>query len=61
MQTKVLYAELIQIIQNHIKEAQYFKTLSLEKLNQKQDDSSWSVLECLEHLNLYGDFYLPEI
>jgi hypothetical protein len=21
----------------------------------------WNVLECLEHLNLYGDFYLPEI
>ncbi len=22
---------------------------------------SWSILECLEHLNLYGDFYIPEI
>ena len=22
---------------------------------------SWSILECLEHLNRYGDFYIPEI
>src|SRR5690606_19891284 len=22
---------------------------------------AWSVLECIEHLNRYGDYYLPEI
>ncbi|MEQ9186281.1 MAG: DinB family protein [Cryomorphaceae bacterium] len=30
-------------------------------LNQRPEENAWSVLECLEHLNLYGDFYLPEI
>lgn len=30
-------------------------------LNKKPSPDSWSVLECLEHLNLYGDFYLPEM
>ena len=30
-------------------------------LNKKPSPESWSVLECLEHLNLYGDFYLPEM
>ncbi|CAN5159030.1 DinB family protein [soil metagenome] len=30
-------------------------------LNWRVDPQSWSVLECVEHLNLYGDFYLPEI
>lgn len=33
----------------------------LEVLNKKADSVSWSALECIEHLNLYGDFYLPEI
>ncbi|MFZ1692269.1 MAG: DinB family protein [Flavobacteriales bacterium] len=30
-------------------------------LTWKNDPSTWSILECLEHLNLYGDFYLPAI
>lgn len=38
-----------------------FKQLSEEQLNFKKSPESWSILECLEHLNLYGDFYLPEI
>lgn len=38
-----------------------FKTLPTEKLNFKNNAESWSILECIEHLNLYGDFYLPEI
>lgn len=38
-----------------------FKQLTTEKLNFKKSPESWSILECIEHLNLYGDFYLPEI
>lgn len=34
---------------------------SFEDLNWRTDAASWSVLECVEHLNLYGNFYLPEI
>lgn len=29
------------------------------ELNRKPAQDSWSVLECIEHLNLYGDFYIP--
>lgn len=25
------------------------------------DSTSWNILECIEHLNLYGEFYLPEL
>jgi len=35
--------------------------MPLEALTYKENPNSWNVLECLEHLNLYGDFYLPEI
>lgn len=38
-----------------------FEKLSDEDLNWKPAQESWSVLACIEHLNLYGDFYLPEI
>jgi hypothetical protein len=34
---------------------------SKEILNQQPAEGKWSALECLEHLNRYGDFYLPEI
>ena len=45
----------------HIDFAQQLHTLSDTELNWKTDVESWSVLECLEHLNIYGNFYLPEI
>lgn len=38
-----------------------FKSLPGETLHFKPTPSQWSILECLEHLNLYGDYYLPVI
>jgi hypothetical protein len=38
-----------------------FIPLPSDVLNRKQDALSWSILECIEHLNLYARFYLPEI
>lgn len=32
-----------------------------EKLNFRLSENSWSILECLEHLNRYGNFYIHEI
>ncbi|MGL6127923.1 DinB family protein [Chryseobacterium artocarpi] len=46
---------------NHL---QYAETLLLKpenELNFRISTDSWSVLECLEHLNRYGDFYIPEV
>lgn len=43
---------------------QYAKTLLLKpenELNFRVSADSWSALECLEHLNRYGNFYIPEI
>lgn len=44
-----------------IKGTAKFNALSMEELNHRNAPGSWSILECLEHLNRYGDFYLPEI
>lgn len=32
-----------------------------EVLLQRAAPNKWNALECIEHLNLYGDYYLPEI
>lgn len=37
-----------------------FQRLSKSDLNQQPGENKWSVLECVEHLNLYSDFYINE-
>lgn len=56
-----LINDLLSTLENAIAQAQKFKQLSTEELNFRKTPTSWSVLECIEHLNLYGDFYIPEI
>jgi hypothetical protein len=59
--SNILLSEMTQLTQDNIKFAESLKLKSETELNRKKDSKSWSALECLEHLNLYGDFYLPEI
>lgn len=59
--SKELIEELILITETAANAARKFKTLSTEQLNYRAAPGKWSILECLEHLNRYGDFYLPEI
>ena len=56
-----LLEELSLITQENLNFGISLKSIPDEKLQFKIKDDSWSVLECLEHLNLYGNFYLPEI
>lgn len=63
MKTKseTLISELIETTRQNLNFAETLKAKSNSELNWKENRESWSILECLEHLNLYGDFYLPEI
>ncbi|HFK5546158.1 TPA: DinB family protein [Elizabethkingia anophelis] len=61
IQTSQFYSELISLVQSHIKITEELKSKAETKLNQKISADSWSALECIEHLNRYGNFYLPEI
>ncbi len=56
-----LIADLISRTERNLKEAEKLNHKDFTTLNQKANPESWSALECLQHLNLYGDFYLPEI
>ncbi len=59
--TSQLISELQNITLDHIQFAEDILQLAENKLNLRLTESSWNVLECIEHLNRYGNFYLPEI
>lgn len=61
MESEKLRQDLIEKTRIIINDAEKFSLLSLKILNWRTGQTSWSILECFEHLNLYGDFYLPEI
>lgn len=56
-----LISELRSLNKEAVQKVNAFKSLSEDTLRRKKDDKTWSVLECIEHLNLYGDYYLPEM
>ena len=56
-----LLDKLIAVTKSNINAVQHLKQLPAETLNFKPHATAWSALECLEHLNLYSDFYLPQL
>ena len=56
-----LIQDLIERTKQVLSSAEEFNTFSIEQLNYRTDPHRWSILECLEHLNFYGDYYIPEI
>lgn len=61
IEAKKLTQNLIEEIKTIIQKAQKLQTLSNDELNFRTQSESWTVLECIEHLNRYSDFYLQEI
>lgn len=58
---QVLIEELIILTQKVIQEVKNISQMSNSRLNQKASPQAWSALECIEHLNYYSAFYIPEI
>lgn len=56
-----LIDDLISRTKQVLNQAEQFNQLTSEQLNWKAHSKSWSILECLEHLNRYSHFYHPEI
>jgi DinB superfamily len=62
IQTQALLAELLAITENNIKVVKdSLQPLPLTTLQRKPAPDKWSIVECLEHLNSYGRFYLPAL
>ena len=56
-----LIDELLAVTEAATEKARKLRLLPESQLNFKEDPERWSILECIEHLNRYGDYYLPEI
>lgn len=56
-----LLNDLTSLTRQHLSFIQQLEALPDQVLTQKANTTSWSALECIEHLNRYGNFYLPEI
>ncbi len=59
----MLQNELITDLESRISQMQNW-AISLTKIDQlklkaKPSETSWSALECLDHINRYGEFYIP--
>lgn len=61
MQSEKLIQLLLEQTRQIINQTEKLKSYDLNILTWKENEVSWSILECLEHLNLYGEFYLPQI
>jgi len=49
-------------VERHLQQAVYhFQNQPAERLLAPSATGGWSIAQCLEHLNRYGDFYLPAI
>lgn len=62
---KISTSDLLDELKNRTREHMQYAGTLLHKpendLNFRISPDSWSALECLEHLNRYGDFYIPEL
>lgn len=61
MQSENLIQKLVEQTRQVMNQVERLKSYDLSTLSWRDNPTSWSMLECLEHLNLYGDFYLPQI
>ena len=60
-QSEALILNLIETTKQNLSFVELLKQKNDTELNWKENLESWSMLECLQHLNLYGYFYIPEI
>lgn len=61
IKNNLLIEELLATTAWSTRTVEKLKELGVDRLNAKSSPSDWSALECIEHLNLYGNFYLPVI
>ncbi|MBN8789033.1 MAG: DinB family protein [Terrimonas sp.] len=59
---QALLNKLYQRVENHLHHAIHaFQNMSEQALLAASATCGWSIAQCLQHLNEYGDYYLPAI
>lgn len=59
VENNILIDDLLRRTETSTKKVKYFQELTFDQLSYK--GQGWNILECIEHLNLYGNFYLVAI
>ncbi|WP_118951793.1 DinB family protein [Taibaiella helva] len=62
----ILKSDLLHSLEQRVEQHLQITTARLQNLKPEQllqpaPDGGWSIAQCLEHLNSYGRYYLPEI
>ncbi len=61
VKSRDLLNELKHEVEMMLVKVDEIERLSLEQLESRPDEKSWNILECFEHMNLYGAYYIGEI
>lgn len=61
MQSDELISVLTRQTEHIIAAVSDLKKLDRGVLTQRESELTWNILECVEHLALYGDFYIPQM
>ena len=59
--TAELLRKLTELTERNLAAGESLLAASSETLHRRPRPDAWNALECLAHLNHYGDYYLPEI
>jgi hypothetical protein len=59
--TNQLLNDLKKVTQQNQSDLAILALCSTEVLNKRSSPDAWSALECLEHLNIYSNYYIPEM
>ena len=60
IQSNILLNDLKEKTLKMIQQVESFQKIHENELNYQPAENKWSILECIEHLNLYSDFYIGE-
>src|SRR5688572_19905330 len=59
---EIMLQSLENTVESHLQEAiKLFQNLSENTLLKASETGGWSIAQCLEHLNYYGNFYLNHL
>lgn len=61
IKTEKLLDDLVELTRQNLNAAEKLNQQPIKLLKWKSSEDEWSALECIEHMNLYGEFYLNEI
>ena len=59
LNSKILLQDLKNKTEKHIETCKDFLALSDEKLRFSKIECPWNILECIEHLKKYADYFYP--